>query len=212
MLTYKLIGPFKGKIIMKKFEETKFNLGPLKGLSAKNIEEHLKLYAGYVKNANLIIDKIEEYKKDREKNAYAISELERRFSFEFNGMRNHEYFFTSFVNGPRPLPEGSLFKAELEKNGMDFDRWLMDFKTLALTRGIGWAVMYYDKQTSQFVHAWVDEQHIGQLNGLSWILGIDMWEHAYLFDYIPADKKKYIEAFFDNLNWEVVEENFKRNS
>jgi len=195
---------------MKKFEEKKFNIGTLKGISAKNIEEHLKLYAGYVKHANLIIEKIEEYKADREKNAYIIAELERRFSFEFNGIRNHEYYFELLENGPKPLPPNSQLKTELEKGGLSFDAWLIDFKTLAMTRGIGWAVLSYDKQTKQLVNIWVDEQHIGQLNGLSWILPIDMWEHAYVYDYPTSEKKKYIDAFFDNLNWEVVEENFKK--
>ena len=195
---------------MKKFEETKFNIGPLMGISAKNIEEHLKLYAGYVKNVNLIIDTIKEYKAKGEDNTYAINELQRRFSFEFNGMRNHEYFFTSLVNGSKPLPESSLLKETIEKQWPSFDAWLLNFKSMALTRGIGWAVLGYDKSTSQFVHIWVDEQHIGQLNGVDWVLGLDMWEHAYLFDYVPADKKKYVEAFFEALNWEVIEENFKR--
>lgn len=194
-----------------KFEEKKFNIGSLIGISIKNIEEHLKLYAGYVKNTNLVIDKIEEYKKDTEKNAYAISELERRFSFEFNGMRNHEYYFSSLENGPIYLSAHSPLKEAIEKQYGSFDVWLNDFKALALTRGIGWAVLGYDKKTDQLVHTWVDEQHLGQLNGLSWVLGIDMWEHAYLFDYIPADKKKYIEAFFENLNWNVIEENFKKS-
>ena len=86
---------------MKKFEETKFNIGELKGISAKNIEEHLKLYAGYVKNANLVLEKFAEYAVDTEKNAYVLGELQRRFSFEFNGMRNHEIYFASLEGGAK---------------------------------------------------------------------------------------------------------------
>src|SRR5262245_7032235 len=100
---------------MEKFKELKFNIGELKGISAKNIEEHLKLYAGYVKHANLIIEKIGEYMADSEKNAYVLGELQRRFSFEFNGMRNHEYYFKSLENGAKPLPEKSKLKAAIEK-------------------------------------------------------------------------------------------------
>ena len=76
-------------------------------------------------------------------------------------------------------------------------------------RGVGWAMLYWDKKTKQFVHAWVEEQHLGQLNGASLILGLDMWEHSYYLDYTPSEKKKYIEAFFENLNWDVIEEEFK---
>ncbi|MES3032345.1 MAG: Fe-Mn family superoxide dismutase [Patescibacteria group bacterium] len=193
---------------MKKFEELKFNIGALKGISAKNIEEHLKLYAGYVKNSNLIVEKIGELAADPEKNAYVMGELQRRFGFEFNGMRNHEYYFKSLEGGAKPLPVNSQLKVAIEKQMSSFDA--SEFKALAMTRGIGWAILYWDKETKQFIPAWVDEQHLGQLNGLDWILGIDMWEHAYIYDYPTSEKKKYVEAFFENLNWEVIEENFKK--
>jgi Fe-Mn family superoxide dismutase len=193
---------------MKKFEEKKFNIGELKGISAKNIEEHLKLYAGYVKNANLIFEKLEEYTTNTEKNIYIIGELHRRYSFEFNGIRNHEYYFNSLVGGPKPLPVDSKLKKAIELECGTFEAWLDAFKVLAMTRGVGWAVLGYDKERDQILHIWVDEQHLGQLNGVAWILALDMWEHAYVYDYPTSEKKKYIEAFFENLNWEVVEENF----
>ena len=195
---------------MKKFGELKFNIGTLKGISAKNIEEHLKLYAGYVKNTNLIVDKIGELSSDMEKNTYLIGELQRRFGFEFNGMRNHEYYFKSLEGGGKNLPTDSKLKTAIEKQAPSFELWLSGFKNLAMTRGVGWAILYYDKQTDQLMHTWVDEQHLGQLNGLQYILGIDMWEHAYVYDYPTSEKKKYVEAFFENLNWEVIEENFKK--
>src|SRR5882762_3677915 len=101
---------------MKKFEEVKFKIPKLKGISEKNIEEHLKLYAGYVKNANLIRSMIEMYGKvDAEDGKYSVSEITRRFSFEFNGMRNHEIYFSHFEGGPQPLSADS----ELLKAGLD---------------------------------------------------------------------------------------------
>ncbi|MFZ2150059.1 MAG: Fe-Mn family superoxide dismutase [Minisyncoccia bacterium] len=198
---------------MKKFEEIKFNIGPLKGISAKNIEEHLKLYAGYVKNTNSILEKIPEYEGYSKEDAFApyvVSELYRRFSFEFNGMRNHEYYFKSLEGGEKSLSENSELKKAIEAQFPSFDSWLERFKTLAMTRGVGWAVLYYDKVSKQLVQNWIDEQHLGQLNGLSWVLGIDMWEHAYVYDYPTSEKKKYVEAFFENLNWEVIESNFTK--
>jgi len=197
---------------MKKFEELKFNIGELKGISVKNIEEHLKLYAGYVKNTNLILEKIPEYESYAKEDTFApyvVSEIQRRFSFEFNGMRNHEYYFKSLESGAKSLPANSQLKTAIEKFAPSFDAWLAGFKTLAMTRGIGWAVLGYDKKTEQLVHIWIDEQHLGQLNGVEWVLGIDMWEHAFIYDYPTSEKKKYVEAFFENLNWEIIEENFK---
>ena len=193
---------------MKKFEEKKFDIGELKGISVKNIEEHLKLYAGYVKNANLIMEKMATL--DTEKDPYIVGELFRRFSFEYNGMRNHEVYFSSLSGGAKVFnPEGQLGKRLLELFGT-YEKFVKEFTGLALTRGIGWAVLWYDKKDDRLLASWVDEQHLGQLNGASMILAIDMWEHAYVYDYLTSEKKKYIEAFFENLSWEVIEENFNK--
>jgi Fe-Mn family superoxide dismutase len=193
---------------MQKFIQKNFNIPPLKGISGKNIEEHLKLYAGYVKNINLIFEKLGEYMTDPEKNAYLIGELHRRIGFEFNGMRNHEYYFASLEGGAKPLPSDSKFKKEIEKQAPSLEAAMQGFKILAMTRGVGWAIIYYDKESKQLIPAWVDEQHFGQLNGLSYVLGIDMWEHAFVYDYPTSEKKKYVDAFFENINWEVIEKNF----
>jgi Fe-Mn family superoxide dismutase len=195
---------------MNTFTQKTFNLRELKGISTKNIEEHLKLYAGYVKNANLILEKINDLYKNEVENSYIISELQRRFSFEFGGIRNHEYYFSALENGPiSPTKESALMSA-IQKDFGSFDTWLSRFKALALTRGIGWAMLSYDKKTGQLLNSWTDEQHVGHLVSTSPIICLDMWEHAYLFDYVPADKKKYIEAFFENLNWKILEENFTK--
>jgi Fe-Mn family superoxide dismutase len=193
---------------MTPFQEQSFTIPSLVGLSEKSIAEHVKLYSGYVKHANLILEKIEEYKKDAEKNAYVLGELQRRFGFEFNGMRNHEYYFRSLEGGAKELsPESPLYKA-MEKEWGSFDVWLNQFKSIALTRGIGWAWLYYDKVSERLLVEWVDEQHLGHLMGATPILGIDMWEHSFVSDYQPSGKKQYIEDFFKNLNWSVVEKNF----
>lgn len=193
---------------MKKFEERKFTIPELTGISKKTIEEHLKLYAGYVKFSNTILEKIEEMSQDSEKHAYALGELQRRFSFEFDGMRNHEYYFSSLEGGAQPLAEGSQLRAAIESEFGSFEAWFNRFTAISLTRGIGWAILYYDPHTKRLVNAWIDEQHLGHLNGLQYIIGVDMWEHSYLFDYAPSEKKKYIEAYFSNVDWSVVEKNF----
>lgn len=197
------------------FIEQKFNIPALKGISAKTIEEHLKLYAGYVKHANLVLEKIAELKKDANPstplgagNAYALGEVNRRFGFEFNGMRNHETYFRSFEGGPKALSQKSGLVKALGKSFGSFDLWLAEFKGVALTRGIGWAMLYYDPISKQLLNAWVDEQHLGQLQNCALILGLDMWEHSFVFDYQPSGKKNYIEDFFANLNWGVIEKNF----
>ena len=193
---------------MQKFELKTFNIPKLKGISEKTIEEHLELYQGYVKHANLILEHIEELAKDSEKYAYELGEINRRFSFEFNGIRNHEYYFESFVGEPSQLSNGPL-KSEIENTWNSFDTFLNRFKFIALTRGVGWAILYYDPFSKQLLNVWVDEQHLGQLSGCAPILALDMWEHSYVADYQPSGKKQYIEDFFENLNWSVIEKNYE---
>lgn len=198
---------------MKKFEEKKFNIPKLKGISEKTIEEHLKLYAGYVKNANSILEKMPEYRSYAKEDAfapYAVGELARRFSFEYNGMRNHEVYFASLENGPKSLSKSSKLFEMIGQEWGSFDAWLNEFKTLALTtRGIGWMTLWYDRKDQRLLMSWMDEQHLGLLNDCAMILGLDMWEHSYVVDYAPSGKKQYIEDFFENLNWSVVEGNFE---
>ena len=191
-----------------KFEPRSFNIPKLKGISETNIREHLKLYEGYVNNANLVLQRLAEYEQDREENLYMIGELGRRFSFEFNGMRNHEVYFSSLEDGPKKLTDAGILKEALTKEWGSFENWLSSLKTLALTRGIGWAALYYDRVSGRLINTWIDEQHMGQLQNSAMIFGIDMWEHAYVFDYQPSGKKKYIEDFVSNVNWESVERNF----
>jgi superoxide dismutase, Fe-Mn family len=192
------------------FEERKFNIGKLKGISEKTIDEHLKLYSGYVKNSNLVIQKIEELSQDSEKNAYALGEVQRRFGFEYNGMRNHEVYFDSLSGGSKAINKSSELYKSIEYLWGSFDKWLLQFKVIALTRGIGWAMLYFDREEKRLLNAWVDEQHLGQLQNCTLVLGLDMWEHSYVADYQPSGKKQYVEDFFENLNWEKVERNFNK--
>ena len=189
------------------YEATKFNLPELKGLSQKQLEVHLGLYAGYVKFLNTLEQVIADLKKDSEKNAYALSEVQRRRGFEFDGMRMHEYYFGGFENGFQEAQSSSLVKA-LENQYGNFDNWIAEFKATGMMRGIGWAILYHDPIGKQFHNAWVTDHELGQLAGLPIILAMDMWEHAYMVDYVPSEKKNYIEAFFSNLSWQTLEERY----
>lgn len=196
---------------MEKYEAKKFNIPKLKGISEKSVEEHLKLYQGYVNHTNLILEKISELKDD-DNATYGLAEMQRRFAFEFDGMRNHEYYFASFVGGANAITENSPLKKAIEKEWGSFEAWLSRFKKVAMTRGVGWAILYYDKESNRLLNDWVDEQHLGHLIGLSPILALDMWEHSFVADYFPSGKGQYVEDFFENLNWNVIEENFKNAS
>jgi Fe-Mn family superoxide dismutase len=192
---------------MKTFIPKTFKIPALIGISAKTIEEHLKLYEGYVKHFNLVHEVVENQAIPE----YARRETYRRQAFEFDGMRNHEYYFASFEGGPRDIsPDSALYKKIVEWTG-SFEVFMTIFKNLATTRGVGWAMLGYDKQTDTLIQYWVDEQHFGHLTGVQPIIALDMWEHSFVADYQPSGKKNYVEDFFANLNWGVVEENFKKS-
>jgi Fe-Mn family superoxide dismutase len=192
---------------MTQFTAKQFNIRPLQGLSETTIVEHIKLYEGYVKHANLILSKIESLKGNTD-SAYELGETRRRFGFEFDGMRNHELYFSALEGEATPLNSSSKLSVKIEEQFGSTEAWLTDFKTLAKTRGIGWAILYYDKNTDSLLNSWVDEQHLGHLVGLAPILALDMWEHSFVADYQPSGKPQYIDDYLAQVNWTFVEQIF----
>lgn len=182
------------------YEAKTFDIPELDGISKETIEEHLGLYKGYVKHVNHIREELKNVNDD-----YAKAEMQRRLGFEWGGMRNHEYYFAQFEGGAKEVPDGTL-KDMLNSQFGSVDAFVERITSLAATRGVGWAMCYIDRTNNELVTTWVDEQHLGQLADLDIVLGLDMWEHSYMLDYPPSKKKEYIDAFFKNLNWEVVAE------
>ena len=186
-----------------------FNLPVLQGISEKQVKVHLALYEGYVKHTNLIMEKIGALKEtDAESNAYVVAELRRRFAFEFDGMRMHEYYFEQFEGGATAMNQNaSLASAAAEKYGEQ--GLVAHIKEVASSRGIGWVVVCVDPRAKTIHTTFVNDHEVGQLAGLPIILALDLWEHAYMVDYVPVEKKDYIDAFFANLNWGVIEKRFE---
>lgn len=197
---------------MTLYQEQKFNLPVLDGISPKQLDIHLKLYGGYVKFLNTLLEVEKDLMKDAEKNAYALGEVHRRLPFEFDGMRMHEYYFSqwepSTSSGRGPTDADSALGKALAAQYGSFESWISHFKSVGMTRGIGWTILYFDPVVKKFHSAWVGDHELGQLAGLPVIVAMDMWEHAYMVDYTPAEKRQYIDAFFKNLNWSVPESRF----
>jgi len=203
---------------MHSYTAQTFNLPELPGLSEKQIKAHLGLYEGYVKHINVLREQIAELTAlDKEKYAYAITETRRRLGFEFNGMRMHEYYFTQLEGGAAPLASDSKLAAAVSEKYGSVEEFMTHFKSVGMSRGIGWSVLYADPsanlpagQADTMHIAWVSDHELGQLGGLPVILAMDMWEHAFMVDYLPAEKKNYVEAFMNNVNWNVVAERFAK--
>ena len=190
------------------YQEKKFDIPELDGISKASVDAHLGLYAGYVKNFNAISGLLSEYAKDSEKNAHALSELIRRRSFEFGGMRLHELYFAQFEGGSTPLTAGGALAKQIDAEYHKFEYFIAMFRAIAMMRGPGWAILYWDPAAKQFLTGFSGEQHQGHFVTLPVILALDVWEHAYLADYGVTGKDKYIDAFFKNLNWSVLERRF----
>jgi|TARA_Y100000310_G_scaffold75933_1_gene72356 Fe-Mn family superoxide dismutase len=187
------------------YKEQKFDIPALNGISEKQIEVHLGLYSGYVKHVNLIREKIQELKGDD----YVVAELRRRFSFEFDGMRMHEYYFEQLEgNVKEGNKDSELVKVVSEKYG-SWDGFIEHFRAVGKSRGIGWTTLYWDPKGKTPHVVWTSDHELGALAGLPIILAMDVWEHAFMVDYLPTEKGKYIDAFLNNINWSVAEERFK---
>jgi len=190
------------------YEAKTFFFPELDGISKKTMDEHVGLYQGYIKNFNAISALLPEYAKDPEKNAHALSELIRRRSFEFGGMRLHELYFPQFEGGAQEIDKGSaLFKA-FEKEYGKPEHVVPYLKMIGTMRGPGWALLYWDPVGQCFQAGFSGEQHQGHFVTLPIILALDVWEHAFILDYGASGKGKYLDAFFKNLNWAVVEKRF----
>ncbi|MDZ4227559.1 MAG: Fe-Mn family superoxide dismutase [Patescibacteria group bacterium] len=191
------------------YKEQTFDIPELEGISTESVKQHIGLYEGYVKNFNAMTKLMDEFFKDSEKNAHALAELVRRRSFEFGGMRLHENYFTQWEGGSAALATGgSLAKALASQFGSQ-DEAVSQIKTIGMMRGPGWSLLYYDPTVGEFRVGFTGEQHMGHFVTLPIILALDVWEHAYILDHGAAGKGKYVDAFFKNLNWGVMEKRFE---
>jgi Fe-Mn family superoxide dismutase len=187
-----------------------FHLSGLNGISDETLEMHFKLYEGYVKQTNLFTERISEFIKDGhidQEEMPAYSELTRRLGFEYNGMVLHEYYFGNMKRGGAGDPERSsaFFKAT-EKSFGSYGVWKADFVGIGKMRGVGWAICFENPANGRLSNHWISLHQIGNVAGFKPVVVMDVWEHAYLLDYKPAERPKYIDAFFSNIDWNTVEE------
>jgi Fe-Mn family superoxide dismutase len=170
----------------------------LDGLSDKQLEVHYALYNGYVTNFNALMEQ-----RASTQNAREHSELTRRIGFEFNGIKLHELYFENLGTGTTP---GAMFSKAAIMSFGSFDEWKADFQKVLTMRGIGWGIVYYDKESDQMINTFVADHEIGHLASLKPILVIDVWEHAFTVDFAANERPKYLEVIWNNINWNIIEE------
>jgi Fe-Mn family superoxide dismutase len=179
-----------------------------KGLSDQLLKNHFTLYQGYVTNTNKSADTLNAMLKEGKAGTPEYSELKRRFGWEWNGMRLHEYYFGNMAKGGKSIDKNTnLYKKIVEDFG-SYEDWEKDFRGVGSMRGIGWAVLYYDEMEGRLFNTWINEHDVGHLSGAVPLLIMDVFEHAFMLDY-GVKKAGYIDAFFNAIDWSAVGSRFK---
>ncbi|MCK9497536.1 MAG: Fe-Mn family superoxide dismutase [Candidatus Colwellbacteria bacterium] len=174
----------------------------LDGISLKAIEEHFKLYEGYVKKTNEIREKIASADKESANTTYSeIGELKRQESFAIDGMKLHAIYFG--ILGGNGEPVGKVADMIIRDFG-SIESWKEDMTAAGLSAR-GWVITSYDLDEKVLKNYSADAHNVGIIAGTVPIIPLDVYEHAYYMDY-GTNRKGYIEAFFRNLDWEKINE------
>lgn len=195
------------KLEAKKFSD---KILSMKGISKKTVDEHLKLYAGYVNKYNEIQEKLAALKEDDYVKANQvfsnIRELKVELSFAWGGVINHEIYF-SHLGGKGGSPAGGLLNQIIEDFG-SFDVFKKDLKATGISAR-GWVFTGWNKREGRLFNYLSDSQNTYMMWGVKPIIALDTYEHAYFIDY-GVNRAGYIDAFFDNLDWGKIEERFNK--
>ena len=194
---------------VKVYKEQQFDhVHGLDGISDAQIAEHLQLYAGYVKQVNTLNAELAELRGTGQASGTnpQFAEQTRRLGFEYNGMILHEYYFENLRRGGEPKPPaGSGLAQALGQAYGGVAQWAKDFQAIGEMRGVGWVVLFQDPVTDQVSNLWITLHEEGVPAGFKPLLVMDVWEHAFMRDYTVTERKKYVEAFFRNIDWALVE-------
>ena len=191
-----------------KLEPKKFaSIRELNGISARTMEEHYELYKGYIAKTTEIQEKLGAVDRASANQIYSeLRALRVDFSFALGGVKNHEVYFTH-LGGKGGSPSGRLMD-QIKSDFPSYDAWLADFKASGIAAR-GWVWLAYDHDLSCLTTVVGDAQNTFPLWNATPVLALDVYEHAYWIDFGRA-RAKYIEAFFNNLDWSVVEQNLER--
>jgi len=179
----------------------------LKGISARTMTEHYKLYEGYVNKVNETREKLQRIDTSKGNTTYSeVRALKRGESYALDGVKLHELYFEQLI-GANGKPSNELMKA-LEASYGSFDKWKSEFNGSGLSAR-GWAILAYDKDQQELFNYITDDQHDGHVIQAIPILPMDVFEHSYFIDY-GTKRQEYINAFFNNLDWNVINKRFTR--
>ncbi len=176
----------------------------MKGISKKTVEEHLKLYAGYVTKYNEINEKLEALTDDdyvkANQSFSMIRELKVELTFAYGGIVNHELYF-SHLGGKGGLPAGYLM-SQIKKDFGSFETFKKDVKATGIAAR-GWVWTAWNNREGRLFNYLGDAQNTFPVWGATPIMALDTYEHAYFIDY-GVNRGGYIDSFFENIDWDKV--------
>ena len=175
----------------------------MEGFSGQLLKNHFTLYQGYVTNTNKVLEATKKLAAEGKQGTPEFAELSRRFGWEWNGMRLHEFYFENLGGKGALDPASKLGKAVAAEFG-SIEKWEADFRAAGAMRGIGWVVLYQDKAGGRLFNQWINEHDMGNPAGAVPLLVMDVFEHAFMVDY-GLKRADYIAAFFRNVNWKAAE-------
>lgn len=175
----------------------------MEGLSEELLKNHFALYQGYVTNTNKLVETFDQLRKEDKLGTTEFAEMKRRFGWEFDGMRLHEFYFEN-LGGKAAIDKNGRLGKKLAEDFGSYEAWEKDFRAVGAMRGIGWAALYQDSPNGKLFNFWINEHDCGHPADCNLILIMDVFEHAFMLDY-GTKRPGYIDAFFKNINWGSVE-------
>jgi Fe-Mn family superoxide dismutase len=176
------------------------------GISTKTMEEHYKLYQGYVNKYNEIMEKLDGADKSKANQVFSdVRSLKVDLTFAIGGVKNHETYF-AHLGGKGGDPSGKLHDALVKTFG-SMDAWRADMKATGMASR-GWAWLAWDWDYQYLFNYAGDAQNTFPVWNATPLVALDVYEHAYYLDFATA-RAGYIDAFFKNLNWDVPSKQFE---
>ena len=173
----------------------------LDGISRASIEAHYKLYQGYVAKRNEILGKVGSVDLGAANQVYSdVRALKVDLTFAIGGIKNHEVYF-DHLGGDGGDPDGAARELIVRDFGSVAD-WRNDLKATGMAAR-GWAWTAYDWDERRLFNYIGDAQNTFPVWNATPLVALDVYEHAYFLDY-QTDRPSYIDAFFANLDWRVV--------
>ena len=181
--------------------ELKPELLEMDGISRASVEAHYKLYQGYVAKRNEILGKLAEVDLSTANQVYSdVRALKIDLTFAIGGVKNHEIYF-EHLGGGGGDPTGPIASL-IERDFGSIEAWRADLKATGMG-GRGWAWTAYDWDEGRLFNYLGDAQNTFPIWNATPLVALDVYEHAYFLDY-QTDRGSYVDAFFENLDWQVV--------